>query len=370
MTTNVLTEIVDNKRLEVADRKLKRPLLSIQKNLERSTRSFQQALSNEEADFIFECKKASPSKGLLREVFDLPEILTSYRTYASAISVLTDFHYFKGSFEHLQTVSQSVEQPVLCKDFFIDIYQVYEARSHGADAILLMLSVLSDEKYRELHKVAKEFNLDVLTEVHDSEELERALKLDAKIIGINNRNLKDLTINLSTTETLLQDLSSEQRSGRVFISESGISNHSDVLRLSPLVNGFLVGSSLMEKKDLNQQCRSLIYGNVKICGLTNHQSAQHADRIGASYGGLIFHPSSPRNITLETAHEVIKGIKMPFVGVFVNQDIDYVINIATELKLHAIQLHGEETIQFINKLRSKLLSKLQCCEIWKAIRLG
>jgi len=363
MTSNVLSRIVNNKRAEVGERKKQKPLDSIKNGLAKSNRSLYRALSNEYSDFILECKKASPSKGLLREVFDLDEILLSYKRYASAISVLTDFTFFQGSFEYLEKAARTVEQPVLCKDFFIDSYQIYEARFHGADAILLMLSVLNDSEYETLAKTAAELNLDVLTEVHDEKEMQRAIALDAKIIGINNRNLKDLSIDLKTTENLIKLVSDKDKLGRFFISESGISSHADVKRLSSMVSGFLVGSSLMEKYDLSQQCKSLIYGNIKICGLSNNETALHAEKMGASYGGLIFHPKSPRYVSKEKAKEVIKNVPMDFVGVFVDEPLDNLVAISSELNLAVIQLHGQESIEYVADLKNRL-PKIQ---IWKAI---
>ncbi len=363
MANNVLTKIVENKRDEVKEREQRRSLDSFKNKLVPSSRSLYSALSSNRSEFIFECKKASPSKGLLRENFDLDEILSSYQDYASAISVLTDFNYFQGSFEHLEKVSRSVTQPILCKDFFIDVYQVYEARLHGADAILLMLSVLNNDEYKKLNDVAKELDLDVLTEVHDATELQRALALDAKIIGINNRNLNDLSIDLATTEKLASQLSKKERSGRVFIAESGITDHRDVKRLAPLVNGFLVGSSLMEKENLTQQCKSLIYGNIKICGLTNNDIALHIEKMGARYGGLIFHPKSPRNVSLEDAKNVMNGVHLDFVGVFVNEPIGRLVSIVKELSLTVIQLHGQENTEYITELRKRLPNQ----KVWKAI---
>ena len=176
-----LEKIVANKRRELVHRKSIYPEKVLASNLALSTRSFFDALNHSYSDFILECKKASPSKGLIRENFDLNEILSSYSKYASAISVLTDNKYFKGSFFYLKHVSQNVTQPVLAKDFFVDPYQVTEARYYGADEILLMLSVLDDAEYLLIAEKAKSLNLDILTEVHDQQEMQRAINLDAKI---------------------------------------------------------------------------------------------------------------------------------------------------------------------------------------------
>ncbi len=365
MSSNILIKIIENKKKEIALRKKSFSIEILKGNLKPSSRCFFAALNNDQSNFILECKKASPSKGLIRENFDLQEILNVYKDYASAISVLTDFSYFQGSHQYLQEVSDSVTQPVLCKDFFIERYQIYEARYFGADAILLMLSVLNDEQYIELALLAKKLNLDILTEVHDSQEMQRALKLDAKIIGINNRNLIDLTIDINTTEKLIKELSKKDRSDRIFISESGISEHHQINRLAPFVNGFLVGSSIMSKYDMRKQCKKLIYGNIKICGLTTAESAITAFDNGAIYGGLIFYAKSPRNITLEQAKLIIQSAPLQYVGVFVNESVENILYIANTLNLTIIQLHGDESSETIDRVKQVL----PLCQIWKAVNI-
>lgn len=360
--TNVLAEIVNHKRVEVELRKKRRPLVDFKAEIKPSERSLQNALSNKQSDFILECKKASPSKGLIRDNFDINEILEQYQDFASAISVLTDNRYFQGEFEYLVQASQKVKLPVLCKDFFIDTYQVYEARYYGADAILLMLSVLSDEEYRSLAQVAEFLSLDVLTEVHDNTELQRALTLDAKIIGINNRDLKTLKIDLATTELLAKKIDN----GALIISESGIETHKDIQRLSTLVDGFLIGSSIMAKQDIRTQCKSLLFGNVKVCGLTKSEDVIQVDRSGGIYAGLMFYAKSPRYISLETAKALVKSAPLRYVGVFVNEDIDVLIDYANSLSLFAVQLHGNESAEYIAELKSKLSGT----QIWKAERVS
>jgi len=365
MNDNILTKIIENKQRELVVRKKLLSLEHLKRNLAPSLKSLFDALNSEKSDFIFECKKASPSKGLLRKNYNLDKILSIYKDYASAISVLTDHRYFQGSFEHLKKVTRTAEQPILCKDFFIDIYQVYEARYFGADAILLMLSVLNDEQYRLLASVAKEMKLDILTEVHSDEEMKRAIHLDAKIIGVNNRNLKNLSINLNVTEKLIGNLKKSEHVNRIFISESGISNRQQVKRLSPLVNGFLIGSSIMSQKDIRQQCKKLIYGTTKICGLTNQESANVAFEQGAIYGGLIFYSKSPRYVDLYQAKKIIDSVKLEYVGVFVNEPERQLIDIASQLKLNVIQLHGNENDEYIKTIKQALPQ----CEIWKAISI-
>ncbi len=366
MSDNILSSIVKNKQQELISRKKTMNLDYLKQKATKSSRSFYNALNTNKSDFIFECKKASPSKGLLRDNYDLDEILSVYKDYASAISVLTDYKYFKGSFSDLSKVSQTVKQPVLCKDFFVDEYQVYEARYFGADAILLMLSVLTDKQYKSLSNVARILNLDVLTEVHDNKEMQRALALKARIIGINNRNLKTLSIDLSTTEELTSNLPDNIAEGTLFISESGINNHAQVNTLAPLVNGFLVGSSIMEKENIRLQCKKLIYGVTKICGLDSEASAITAYQQGAIYGGLIFYANSPRNLDIDTAIAITNAAPLEYVGVFVNEDKAKIIETAKTLSLSVIQLHGDESVNYIEKLKKALPS----CEIWKAYSIS
>ncbi|OIQ46437.1 MAG: bifunctional indole-3-glycerol phosphate synthase/phosphoribosylanthranilate isomerase, partial [Gammaproteobacteria bacterium MedPE] len=228
------------------------------------------------------------------------------------------------------------------------------------DAILLMLSVLDDEKYRELAAVAAQFNMDILTEVSNEEELSRALTLDAKIIGINNRDLRDLSIDLNTTKRFAPKIGND----RIVISESGISTHQQIAELAPFANGFLVGSSLMSQPDIDLACRELIYGHTKICGLTDNATAHGVAAAGAVYGGLIFASKSPRYVTTEQAKHVKENVNLKFVGVFVNEPIDSLATITKELNLDVVQLHGSEDNAYIDALRARLPKT----QIWQACR--
>lgn len=279
---DVLQRIVADKRVELESLMQALPLETIKAELTPSQKSLFAALSEPAAGYILECKKASPSKGLIREVFDLDEIIAAYAPFAAGISVLTDEKYFQGKFEYLQYVTERVSQPVLNKDFFISEYQVYLARYYNADAVLLMLSVLSDDEYRALAAVADSLQLDILTEVSNEQEMHRAIALQASIIGINNRDLRDLSTDLATTERLVPLL--EQASHDfVVISESGIYTHEDVMRLSAHCHGFLVGSSLMAQQDLPAAVCELVYGNIKVCGLTSVQAATAAFDAGRQF---------------------------------------------------------------------------------------
>ncbi|EOL8943137.1 bifunctional indole-3-glycerol-phosphate synthase TrpC/phosphoribosylanthranilate isomerase TrpF [Cronobacter dublinensis] len=355
----VLAKIVADKALWVEARKAQQPLASFQNEIVPSARRFYDALQGARTAFILECKKASPSKGVIREDFDPARIAAVYKHHASAISVLTDEKYFQGSVEFLPIVSAIAHQPVLCKDFIIDPYQIYLARFYQADACLLMLSVLDDDQYRQLAAVAHSLSMGVLTEVSNEEELERAIRLEAKVVGINNRDLRDLSIDLNRTRELAPRLGH----GVTVISESGIHTYGQVRELSRFANGFLIGSALMEHDDLETAVRQVLLGENKVCGLTRPQDAQSAWEAGAVFGGLIFVPSSPRAVTDEQARAVIDAAPLRYVGVFRDAPLDDVAAKAQQFALSVVQLHGDEDQTYISALRASLPATTA---IWKA----
>lgn len=359
----VLAKIVADKAIWVEARKQQQPLATFQNEVQPSQRSFYDALSGTRTAFILECKKASPSKGVIRDDFDPARIASVYQHYASAISVLTDEKYFQGSFDFLPIVSKIAPQPILCKDFIIDAYQIYLARCYQADACLLMLSVLDDEQYRQLAAVAHSLNMGVLTEVSNEEELERAIALKAKVVGINNRDLRDLSIDLNRTRQLAPRLGHNV----TVISESGINTNAQVRELSHFANGFLIGSAMMSHDDLNAAVRRVLLGENKVCGLTRPQDAQAAYEAGAIYGGLIFVPTSPRAVSIEQARDVIAAAPLSYVGVFRNTPIAEVVERVTSLSLCAVQLHGKEDQAYIDALRAELPASVQ---IWKALSVA
>lgn len=355
----VLAKIVTDKRQWVEARKVNQPLDSFKQDLVKSDRDFYQALTSDRAAFILECKKASPSKGLIRDDFNLDYIASVYNKYANAISILTDEKYFQGNFEFLPRVRSQVSQPILCKDFMIDTYQVYLARHYSADAILLMLSVLNDQEYQQLAEVADSLGLGILTEVSNEQELARAISLKARVIGINNRNLRDLTIDLNRTKVLAKGIPE----GTIILSESGIYNNQQVRDLRSHANGFLIGSSLMAEDDLELAVRKVLIGEHKVCGLTRMQDAHSVYQAGAIFGGLIFAEGSRRKVDIDTARAVISGAPLRYVGVFQNQSIEQVVETASQLNLSAVQLHGDEDQAYIDQLKPLLA---ESCQIWKA----
>ena len=369
-SATVLQKIVLDKAQWVKAKETEFPLSQFKQNVQKSDRSFYSALAkgtHQKPAYILECKKASPSKGLIRAEFNLEDIANVYKHYASAVSVLTDEKYFQGNFEFLPLVRAIVSQPVLCKDFMISEYQVYLARYYQADAILLMLSVVNDETYRVLADLAHSLGMGVLTETSNEEEFERALALGAKIIGVNNRNLHDLTVDLNRVVELTEKYSDRIPADVRIISESGIYNHKQIRQLQKVAHGFLIGSSLMGNQDLNNAVRSVIFGENKVCGLTRAQDVKIVYENGALYGGLIFVEHSKRCVSLRQAQELVTTAPLRFVGVFQNQEIDFIAKIASQLQLYAVQLHGAETEGFITALRQQLPKNTQ---IWKAISVN
>lgn len=226
-----------------------------------------------------------------------------------------------------------------------------------------MLSVLDDEQYCQLAAVAHSLAMGVLTEVSNDEELERAIALGARVVGINNRDLRDLSIDLNRTRELAPKLGHNV----TVISESGINTYAQVRELSHFANGFLIGSALMAHDDLNAAVRRVLLGENKVCGLTRGQDAKAAYDAGAIYGGLIFVTTSPRCVNVEQAQAVMAAAPLQYVGVFRNHNIADVVDNAKVLSLAAVQLHGSEDQQYIDELRKALPENVA---IWKALSVG
>jgi indole-3-glycerol phosphate synthase len=249
----VLEEIVVRKLEEIEARKQQRSLTELKKLIDQQSpvrgfvASLEKKIVSGQAGVIAEVKKASPSKGVIREDFYPAEIAISYeKGGAACLSVLTDVDFFQGADSYLQEARSASSLPVIRKDFIIDEYQVYEARAIGADCILLIVAILDLEQLSSLNSLANDLGMDVLVEVHDSEELELGLKLPNKLIGINNRNLHNFSTNLNTTYSLLEKIGSD----RIVITESGIHTIDDVKAMrGHNVNGFLVGEAFMRADD-------------------------------------------------------------------------------------------------------------------------
>ena len=258
---NKLEQICATKREEVAARKRMRSLADLDASAREQTapRGFRSALERAERSgfgLIAEIKKASPSKGLIREDFHPAAHARAYAAGGAAcLSVLTDAPYFQGHEDYLVEARSACELPVLRKDFMVDPWQVAEARALGADAILIIVAALDDGAMVEIERAAAEYGMDVLVEVHDRAEMERAALLQSRLIGVNNRDLRTFSTDLATTEALAP-LAPE---GSLLVGESGISRFEDCQRLSHAgVNSFLVGESLMRQRDVEAATRTLL----------------------------------------------------------------------------------------------------------------
>lgn len=358
----MLETILARTRADLAVRKAARPLAQLRPTCVPSDRDFVGALRRDRTAFILEHKRASPSEGVIRTGHDPVGIARAYAPFAAVISVLCDAPFFHGGLDDLRAIRAAVSVPVLCKDFVVDPYQVVEARAAGADAILLMLSVLDDVAYRACAAMAREVGIATLTEVHDDAELDRAIALGAPVIGINNRDLRTLTIDRATTRRLAPRVPAD----RVCISESGIRHHQDVRALAPFVDAFLVGSSLMRATDIALATRQLCVGMTKVCGLTRPEDAVAAYEAGATHGGVIFAARSPRRVSLEQAAAVRQAAPLVGVGVFVDAPQDEILAAVDRLSLGAVQLSGDESPEGVRVLRAALPRRV---ELWKAFRV-
>lgn len=259
----ILTKILEHKKSELVERKRHVPLEKMQEMVDAapSPRGFERVLRSAQSakhlGVIAEIKRASPSKGIIRENFNPMTIAASYQyNGATCISVLTDSEYFKGSCAILELARKTCFAPILRKDFIIDTYQVYETRAVDADCLLLIVAALEDDQAAELYKLAKELRLDVLVEVHDEQELERALKLEPTLIGINNRNLNTFETNLDTTLNLLPKIPDTCH----VVTESGIRTKEDIAKMTDHgVNSFLVGEVFMAAENPGEKLKELFF---------------------------------------------------------------------------------------------------------------
>lgn len=245
----ILDKIVEDKKKRLPQHKAKISEADMRRLAEEKKEahpSFYQALKKEGISIIGEFKQASPSLGKIESKIDLTQRILEYSQSADAISCLTEEDHFLGSADYLKKIRGMTDIPILRKDFMIDPYQFYEAKVIGADAILLIAAILEDGQMRDFYQLTQELGMDALVEVHDEQEMERALKLDAKIIGVNNRDLKDFTIRLDTTKRLSSYMPKE----KVFVAESGIVGDEDVKFLKECrVDAFLIGRAFMESEN-------------------------------------------------------------------------------------------------------------------------
>ena len=338
---------------------------------------FEVALRQQDFNFICEVKKASPSKGIIAEHFPYLDIAKEYEVAgAAAISVLTEPDFFKGDKKYLKEIASTVKIPVLRKDFIIDEYQIYQAKVWGASAILLICACLDVPTLTKFRELADSLGLSSLVEAHDEHEVQMAIDCGARIIGVNNRNLKDFTVDVQNSvrlRNLVQD-------DVIFVSESGLETPEDIQVLRDNNIGVaLMGETFMRSPNKVEKL-AYLYGptyytpKVKMCGISKVETIPAIVDAKPDYMGLVFAPSK-RQVTVDQAKTLVEELHKQYavrynsetiktVGVFVNETVENLLKIAEEVKLDVIQLHGDEDESFI-----QILKEQSNVEVWKAIQV-
>ena len=345
---------------------------------------FEAALRQQDFNFICEVKKASPSKGIIVEHFPYLDIAKEYEVAgAAAISVLTEPDFFKGDKKYLQEIASTVKIPVLRKDFIIDEYQIYQAKVWGASAILLICACLDVPTLTKFRELADSLGLSSLVEAHDEQEVQMAIDCGARIIGVNNRNLKDFTVDVQNSvrlRNLVQD-------DVIFVSESGLETPEDIQVLRDNNIGVaLMGETFMRSPNKVEKL-AYLYGptyytpKVKMCGISKVETIPAVVEAKPDYMGLVFAPSK-RQVTVDQAKILVEELHRGYakkygsdtehdkngtiktVGVFVNETVENLVTIANEANLDAVQLHGDEDETFIQSLKERTN-----VEVWKAIQI-
>jgi indole-3-glycerol phosphate synthase/phosphoribosylanthranilate isomerase/anthranilate synthase/indole-3-glycerol phosphate synthase/phosphoribosylanthranilate isomerase len=370
----ILEQIVARTRSDLEERKREVPLEEVQARASRQPppRDALAALrAGNTIHVIAEVKRASPSRGLLAPNFDPVRLAQTYETAgASLISVLTEPHFFQGSPAYLTTIKQAVRLPVLCKDFIFDEYQVYEARSWGADLILLICAVLENEQLQHLLTLAHSLGMHCLVETHSATEVYRAVTLGAQIIGVNSRDLRTFEMH----PALIRNLRRLIPADRVLVAESGIHSMADARRLARYdIQAMLVGESLVTSGDVPGQLARLLHGanesvQAKICGLSEAKHIQAAVEAGADLFGLVFYKSSHRYVTPAQAHDLVRSLgerraQVEAVGLFVNEDADFVNRTALEAGLDVVQLHGNESPEFCQRIHRPVIKAIHMNDV-------
>ena len=338
---------------------------------------FEAALRQQDFNFICEVKKASPSKGIIAEHFPYLDIAKEYEVAgAAAISVLTEPDFFKGDKKYLQEIASTVKIPVLRKDFISDEYQIYQAKVWGASAILLICACLDVPTLTKFRELADSLGLSSLVEAHDEHEVQMAIDCGARIIGVNNRNLKDFTVDVQNSVRLRNLVEDDV----IFVSESGLETPEDIQVLRDNNIGVaLMGETFMRSHNKVEKL-AYLYGptyytpKIKMCGISKVETIPAIVDAKPDYMGLVFAPSK-RQVTVDQAKTLVEELHKQYtvrynsetiktVGVFVNETVENLLKIAEEVKLDVIQLHGDEDEFFI-----QILKEQSNVEVWKAVQV-
>ncbi len=368
----ILDEIAAKTRLRIEECKQQKSLEQVKEEALKlpvsKTFPFEQALKKQDINFICEVKKASPSKGVIAPHFHYLEIAKEYETAgASAISVLTEPYYFQGADKYLQEIANEVNIPVLRKDFTLDEYQIYEAKILGASAVLLICALLSEAELIRFRELADSLGLSCLVEAHDEAEIAKAIKAKARIIGVNNRNLKDFTVDVENSLRLRNLVPKDV----IFVSESGMKTAADIDKLRAAnVQAALIGETFMRAPDKVTALREL-YGatgkvQVKICGIRRKEDVDYVNTFQPDYMGFIFAGSSRRYVNGFEAEQLAK-IASPYVkkvGVFVDEQPAVIDNLVRNVPLDVVQLHGDEDEKTVQEIK-----RLTGVPVWKAVRV-
>lgn len=368
----ILETIAARAKQRVAARKAERPLEAVKAQAlalgRNNAFAFEKALSGRDFSFICEVKKASPSKGVIAADFPYLAIAADYeRAGAAAISVLTEPEFFQGDDRYLTEIKETVRIPVLRKDFTVDAYQLYEAKCLGADAALLICALLPTETLRRYIAIADELGLSCLVEAHDAAEVESALAAGGRVVGVNNRNLRDFSVDMENSLRLRPLVPPAVR----FVSESGIAAPEDIARLRAAgVDAALVGETLMRSPD-KLGALAALYGEkprvrLKLCGLTRPEDIAAVNACRPDYIGFVF-AESKRRVSPETARalkaRLAPGIEA--VGVFVNEAPEKIAALLADGVIDLAQLHGDESEEEVRALKA-----LTNRPIVKAVRVG
>jgi indole-3-glycerol phosphate synthase/phosphoribosylanthranilate isomerase len=356
----ILDKILLFKKGEITRNKEYFPLASFKSGLKKSDRDFKEAIKKNDLSIIAEIKRKSPSEGLINSSFNFKSIASSYdkNIHVKALSILTDYEFFQGTPDYLREARKLTSKPLLRKDFIIDEYQIYESRFYGADAILLIARILSKNQMHIFIETAKKYNMACLVEVHNEADIKK-LPVNTEIIGINNRDLDTLEINLNNTLKLALPIKKKFKDA-IIVSESGINDFKDIKKIDGCVSAVLIGTSLLKSENIGEKINSFFPPKIKICGITNLEDAKNAVSFGADYLGFIFYSDSPRYISCENAAHIISSIKkmnihVKFVGVFVNEGIERIKEIKKKCSLDFIQLHGDEDLKFVKNLNESVI---------------
>ena len=368
MSSTILETIAQHTRERYEKIIKEKPLEEVKKEalaLPKGSFEFEKALRKNGDSFLCEVKKASPSKGIIAETFPYLEIAKEYeKAGADCISCLTEPKWFLGSDKYLKEITAAVSIPVLRKDFTVCEYQIYEARLLGASAVLLICSLLDTQTLKKYIDICTSLGMSALVEAHDEAEIKSALEAGAVIIGVNNRNLKDFSVDVNNSARLRSMIPEEV----LFVSESGIKTHGDIEALEKNgTNAVLIGETLMRAQDKQAALDMLKYcfcrkTKVKICGLRRKEDIDFVNKLKPDFAGFILTDGFRRSISEETARLLKARLdsSIKAVGVFVDDSAEKINSLVSDGVIDIVQLHGNESADFCKKINAPVIKFFRC----------